>query len=55
MAAAVRPLRVLCLEDSPPDAELVSEALTSAGYELDLDWAADRAAFEELLAAGHAT
>ena len=45
-----QPLRVLCLEDSPPDVELASEALTRAGYELDLDWAADRAAFEELLA-----
>ena len=45
-----QPLRVLSLEDSPPDVELASEALTRAGYELDLDWAADRAAFEELLA-----
>jgi len=44
------PLRVLCLEDSPPDAELVSLTLSRAGYELDLDWAADRAAFEALLA-----
>ena len=44
------PLRVLCLEDSPPDAELISATLSRAGYELDLDWAPDRAAFEELLA-----
>jgi putative nucleotidyltransferase with HDIG domain/PAS domain S-box-containing protein len=45
-----RPLRVLCLEDSPLDADLVSEALTRAGYELDLDLAEDRASFERLLA-----
>jgi len=45
-----RPLRVLCLDDSPPDAELVSMTLSRAGYALDLDWAADRAAFEALLA-----
>jgi putative nucleotidyltransferase with HDIG domain/PAS domain S-box-containing protein len=44
-----RPLRVLCLEDSPPDAELISETLTRAGYELDLDVAEGRAAFERLL------
>jgi len=50
MADGARPLRVLCLEDSPPDAELVSATLRRAGYELDLDWAADRGAFEELLA-----
>ena len=45
-----RPLRVLCLEDSAPDAELVSETLMRAGYQLDLDWVEDRAAFERLLA-----
>ena len=50
MADGGRPLRVLCLEDSPPDAELISETLARAGHELDLHWAADRAAFEELLA-----
>src|SRR5665647_3883034 len=46
MADGGRPLRVLCLEDSPSDAELMSEALTRGGYELDLDLAEDRAAFE---------
>src|SRR5665648_903508 len=49
MADGGRPLRVLCLEDSPSDAELMSEALTRGGYELDLDLAEDRAAFERLL------
>jgi len=49
MADGGRPLRVLCLEDSPSDAELMGEALTRGGYELDLDLAEDRAAFERLL------
>ena len=35
MADGGQPLRVLCLEDSPVDAELVSETLIRAGYELD--------------------
>ena len=52
MADGGQPLRVLCLEDSPSDAELVSETLTRAGYELDLDLAEDRAAFERLLGDG---
>jgi PAS domain S-box-containing protein/putative nucleotidyltransferase with HDIG domain len=50
MAVGGQPLRVLCLEDSAPDAELMSATLTRAGYELDLDVAEDRAAFEQLLA-----
>jgi putative nucleotidyltransferase with HDIG domain len=50
MADGERPLRVLCLEDSPADAELIAEALTRAGFELDLDLAGDRVAFERLLA-----
>jgi putative nucleotidyltransferase with HDIG domain/PAS domain S-box-containing protein len=46
------PLCVLCLEDSPPDAELVSATLTRAGYELDFALAPDRREFEKLLAGG---
>jgi PAS domain S-box-containing protein len=46
------PLRVLCLEDSPADAELVGRALTAAGYVIDLTVAPDRRRFEELLAGG---
>ena len=42
-------LRVLCLEDSPADAELVGETLVSAGYHLDMELASDRRRFEELL------
>ena len=49
MADDAQRLRVLCLEDLPPDANLVSEFLSRAGYELDLDLAEDRAAFERLL------
>ena len=45
-----RPLRVLCLEDSPPDAELMHETLTRAGYQVDVALAPDRRRFEELLA-----
>jgi HD-GYP domain-containing protein (c-di-GMP phosphodiesterase class II) len=50
MAEGGRPLRVLCLEDSAPDAELVVHTLTRAGYSLDLALAPDRRRFEELLA-----
>jgi len=48
----LRRLHVLCLEDSPPDAELAMAALAGAGYDLTWDWAQDRETFEELLAAG---
>ena len=51
MADGGQPLRVLCLEDSPADAELVSETLTRAGYQIDVDLAPDGPAFEALLAA----
>ena len=43
-------LRVLCLEDSPLDAELVRAALEHGGYAVDLDVAPDGAAFQALLA-----
>jgi PAS domain S-box-containing protein len=43
-------LRVLCLEDSPADAELVAETLAAGGYELEFDQAAGRERFAELLA-----
>ncbi|MFA4966141.1 MAG: response regulator [Thermoleophilia bacterium] len=47
-----RHLRVLCLEDSPSDAEQIRRVLVAAGYDLELDLAAERGRFEELLA-GH--
>jgi PAS domain S-box-containing protein/putative nucleotidyltransferase with HDIG domain len=52
VTAGGRSLRVLCLEDSPADAELVSATLTRARYVLELSLAGDRAAFEGLLASG---
>ena len=45
-------LRVLCLEDSPVDAELAGEVLAGAGYELEMDVAMGRTRFEELLGSG---
>ena len=45
-------LRVLCLEDSPVDAELVREALAGTVLRLEWDMASDRPGFEELLAGG---
>ena len=45
-----RRLRVLCLEDSPVDADLVGHTLTAAGYSLEMSVAAGRDDFVELLA-----
>jgi len=45
-------LRVLCMEDSPVDAELVREVLAGAVLQLEWDMASDRRSFEELLAGG---
>ena len=52
MTEHARQLRVLCLEDSPLDAELVLETLAGAGYQLDVALAPDRRRFAELLGAG---
>jgi PAS domain S-box-containing protein len=52
MTGGGRHLHVLCLEDSPYDAELVARTLTSAGYQIDLALAADECRFEELLTGG---
>ena len=43
-------MRVLYIEDSPPDAELVREILAQSGFALEMDVATDRAAYEALLA-----
>ena len=43
-------LRVLCLEDSAPDAELVRAALVRGGFAVEMDVAAERTAYEALLA-----
>lgn len=51
-ARTSRRLRVLCLEDSPLDAELTGEALRGAGRDVELDVVEDRAGFERLLGDG---
>jgi PAS domain S-box-containing protein/putative nucleotidyltransferase with HDIG domain len=47
-----RPLRVLCLEDSPLDAELMTETMLRAGLPVETAVAPDKRRFEELLAEG---
>lgn len=51
-ASSPRRLRILCLEDSPLDAELTGEALRSAGHEVDMDVVDDPTGFERLLGEG---
>ena len=46
-------LRVLCLEDSLVDADLVRRTLTAAGHDLTMDLATGRAEFEALLGGGY--
>ena len=46
------PLRILHLEDSPLDAELVREWLTDAGLSIQLDWAANEQEFTSFLQSG---
>ncbi len=47
-----RRLRVLCLEDSPADAELSARRLTRAGYQVDFTLAGNRGRYEELVGDG---
>jgi PAS domain S-box-containing protein len=42
-------LRVLCLEDSTRDAEIIRESLNDAGFELDFKWTATEKEFRSLL------
>jgi PAS domain S-box-containing protein len=49
---AGRPLRILHLEDSQPDAELIREALVSAGLSLQMDWAENEPQFTSFLRSG---
>ncbi len=42
-------LNVLCLEDSPRDAEIIRELLTDAGYNLNMDCTATEKEFVSLL------
>jgi PAS domain S-box-containing protein len=45
-------LRILHLEDSPKDAEIVRERLADLDSPFELDWAPDRGAYEDYLATG---
>ena len=47
-----RPLRVLHIEDSPRDAEIIRERLITAGFSLHLDWAANEQEFTSFLQGG---
>jgi PAS domain S-box-containing protein len=47
-----RPLRVLYVEDSPLDAEIIRERLVNAGFSLQMDWAANKREFTTLLQRG---
>jgi len=47
-----KPLRILHLEDSPQDAELIREHLLDAGFSLQLDWAANEQEFTAFLQQG---
>ena len=42
-------LNVLCLEDSPRDAEIMRELLTDAGYDLNMDCTAVEKEFVSFL------
>lgn len=50
--AARGPLRILHLEDSRLDAELIRERLADIGLSFTLDWAADKQGFEAFLQRG---
>ena len=43
------PLKVLHLEDSPQDAEIIREMLTEAGFDLSIDCVATEKKFVSLL------
>jgi len=44
-----KPLRILHIEDSPRDAELIRERLIDAGFSLHLDWASNEQEFTDFL------
>jgi CheY-like chemotaxis protein len=45
-------LRILHIEDSPRDAEIIREKLIAAGFSLQLDWAANEQEFTDFLKSG---
>lgn len=51
-ADTTKPLRILHLEDSPLDAELIREWLIGAGLSIHLDWASNKREFTNFLQSG---
>ena len=49
---AGRPLRLLHVEDSPKDAEIIQEGLISAGFSVQIDWASNEQQFTAFLQGG---
>jgi len=49
---AERPLRILHLEDSPQDAEIIRERLIDAGFSIQMDWASNEQEFTTFLQRG---
>jgi len=49
---ADRPLRILHLEDSPRDAEIIRERLIDAGFSMEMDWASNEQEFISYLQNG---
>jgi PAS domain S-box-containing protein len=47
-----RPLRILHIEDSPLDAEIIRERLIDAGFSLRMDWVANKREFTTFLQRG---
>jgi len=46
---AGKPLRILHLEDSPPDAEIIRERLLDAGFDIQMDWTTNEQEFTAFL------
>ena len=46
------PLRILHVEDSPRDAEIIREHLIDAGFSMEMDWASNEQEFTAFLQRG---
>ena len=49
----IRSLRILHIEDSPQDAEIIRERLIDAGFAMHIDWATNEQEFMTFLQGGH--
>ncbi len=49
----IRALRILHIEDSPKDAEIIRERLIDAGFAMQIDWATNEQEFTTFLQSGH--